>query len=169
MSQANRDAWAAYATAFPRPSRLNPASYLNGYNYYSAANNLRQLTNPGTFTDNPSGAQGTATFNDILPGYFLGNFGVDLDVGSTGINWKYILALTSVVGDGQEYVQATPKVIATGNLPVGGFLNLNATYLAIFGALPPLNSWIGYEITMIKTDNGQIFEVPRDQAQVLNL
>lgn len=169
LTQADRDAWIAYASAFPRPSRLNPSSYLNGFNYFCAANNLRQITNPGTFTTNPWGGQGTATFNDALPGYSGGNFGVDLDVFTTGAYWKYILYLTGRIGDGQEYVQQTPKVITTGNAPVGSFLNLNAAYLAIFGSLPPLNSWIGVAVKAIKIDNGQIFEFGPDQRQVINL
>jgi hypothetical protein len=166
MTGANRSAWASYATNFPRPSRLNASSNLNGYNYYSAANNLRQLHSPGTFTDNPSGAQGTAIFNDLLVLYSGGNLTADIDVTVTGTVWWVILALTQRLGDGQEFVQPTPKVVLSALVAGLAPININAVYLSIFGSLPPIGSFIGYDLTLVKDNNGQIFEFGTGKVQV---
>lgn len=166
LSQANRDAWVAYATAFPRPSRLNPGSNLNGFNYFCAVNNFRQWSLPGTVLANPSGAQGTATFNDFLLINTAGVLTADIDVAFTGANWWVQLSLTDKIGVGQEFVQPTPKFILT--LQQGSIAPavITATYLGIFGSIPPVGAWIGYRIIAIKSDNGQVFDFGIQQVQV---
>jgi hypothetical protein len=55
-------------------------------------------------------------------------------------------------------VQQTPKVVAVGALPFSGFINLATVYNQIYGYLPDVGLDMGYEVTCIKLDNGQIFE-----------
>lgn len=166
LSGANRAAWIAYATAFPRPTRLNPASYLNGFNYFCAANNLRQLSNPGTITSNPSGAQGTATYNDFILINAAGVLTADIDVSFTSTNWVVILFLTERLGVGQSFIQPTPKF--TLSLPQGSIApaNITAKYTQLFGGLPPVGAPVGFRLVAIKLDNGQIFDFGSQQVIV---
>ena len=167
ITQLQRDEWAAYASAFPRPSRLNPASYLNGFNYFGACNNLSTKAPGSPLIASPSGAQGTATLNLVELRRIGATFNVELGLTVTGTNWVWYLYLTSVVGVGQEYVAQTPKFIESRALTANFVRDITTEYNAVFGRIPVTGEWIGYRVVFQKVNNGQIFDFGVGQAQVL--
>jgi hypothetical protein len=166
LTQAQRDQWITYATTYPRPSRLNPNSYLNGFNYFVMANQFYRLYAIGGIIAAPTGAQGAVTsFNIELvrTGIFLQIEITDVTVGS---NWNALIYLTRPLGDGQEAVQPTPiymRQVVLFGISGGSVQN---EYFEQFGILPNVGDWLGLRVVLQKSDNGQVLELPITQIQI---
>lgn len=160
LTQSNRDAWIAYATTYPVPSRLNPDSYLNGFNAFVRYHNYLSVYNRTAVLADPSGAQGAISdyAADVL------NIDDELTWEPTatvsGSNWIGMVYLTNVQGAGQTFVKDTPIFMGYKTAPFSGSLDVTSKYLDTFGNLPPVGSFIGLKVVFLKLDTGQAIVIP---------
>lgn len=155
LSQANRDAWDAYANAFPIPARKNPNAFLNGLNAFQRWHGVQYQSN-STVLANPSGAQGTAVINQIDLIISGGNLFVELDITTTNGPWSAFLYLSRPLSSTQAFVKSWTRYIVAMTPAQWISLNINAAYVAVFGAAPVLGQLIGVQVVMLNTTNGQI-------------
>lgn len=166
LTQAERDQWITYATTYPRPTRLNPNSYLNGFNYFLMANQFYRLHAPNGIIQSPSGAQGSVTVFLIEIVRTGGALEVNIIDQAVGANWVALIYLTRPLGDGQEAVQPTPIFMqAFGLFGISGGTVTNA-YFEQFGIVAETGDWLGLRVVLQKADNGQVLEQPITQIQV---
>lgn len=166
LSETDRTNWETYAAAYPRPSRLNPSSNLNGYNYFLMYHSFRSVFAPSALLANPNGLQGSLTFfaNDI--GIVSGQLNYGYNSNITQGPWFVMLYLTRIIPFGQEAVRETPKFIAFVNGNAGGGLDITNRYVSLFGFIPPQGQWLGIKVVYINSTNGQVIEQPWTQVEV---
>lgn len=166
LTELQRTNWETYAAAYPRPSRLNPASNLNGYNYFLMYHSFRSVYDPTGLLVDPNGLQGALTFfqNDIY--ISAGNLFWDFASNITQGPWVVMLYLTRVIPFGQEAVRETPKFIRTAAGNANGTWDIQPIYANLFGYIPPAGQWLGIKVVYLNTTNGQVIEQPWTQVEI---
>lgn len=158
LSSANRTAWETWAQAVPLPSRLNPDSNLNGFNYFQKYHNIQNqggifgiLNNPGV---------GTFPFSLEDVSVTISGFGDNLTV-SGSINgapndWNVFVYLSSVMKASQIHIPVTPRFMGFQNTDDPFSIVVDTPYLAAFGNLPAENDFVGVRIAALPDLRGQI-------------
>lgn len=155
LSSANRSAWDAYANAFPIPSRKNPSAYLSGLAAFTRWHGVR-FQNNSVVLANPSGAQGTAVVSQqetVLSG---GQLHVLLDITTTNGPWLAFVYLSRPLQATQSFLKSWQRYITAVTSASWADFDVSAAYTAIFGHLPVLGDFLGMQVVMLNTTNGQV-------------
>lgn len=166
LTEPQRAAWRTFADNNPRPTRLNPDAFLNGFNYFEAYHLLRWVISPGSLLVDPNGPVGSVTgfTADIFVTGGVMTWEPAADI--VGSNWAALVYLTGQMKTGQLAVSSTPRFIDVDFAPFAGAQVITAPYLAIFGVLPTPLSFIGFRATCVKLDRAQWIEIPKGRAFV---
>lgn len=154
LTDANRTAWESYAAAYPRPSKNNPASVLNGFNYFQAVHNYRFVIGLAVLSE-PSLTQqvdGLEQFELILSG---GNLFFSMPAGTQTGAWYGIVYLSQPVPATINFVKQKTRLIYASNT-FDADVQITSQYVAKFGALPDLGNLIAAKLVMLCSTNGQI-------------
>jgi len=167
LTQTQRDEWISYAASFPIPSRLNPASDLNGYNYFCRYHNLVNqggnsilLTNPGT-----TQASFSYTAGDLILDTGQLSYEGSMSVGSG--TWRGFLYATTIIPPGQAFIQKTPRFITDASVSSSYFFDMTPAYESVFGYQPVVGDIIGLRVVFLRTDNAQMVEFSTVQNEVI--
>jgi hypothetical protein len=165
LTDSERSIWNAWAEANPTPSRLNPESYLNGYNLFIKYQRFRSISDGGV----------NASPSFTLDG--VGGLNIQLRrVGSTFIleyeapglegDWNILVYNTSPIPLGREFVNTTPRFITFAGSTSADTIDLTAGYQNAFGFLPSVGNWIGTRIILVNQVSAQIANFPITQYEV---
>lgn len=169
LSELDRQDWNLFAENNPRPTRLNPDSYLSGYNYFLLYNRYRWLADVSMLSS-PSLVLQT-TFDPEMIIYYTGGqlyWETNVLPGQTG-SWKAMLFLTPVIPYGREFVSFTPRYIYAASYNASAAFDITNQYLSVLGSLPPSGEWIGVKIVLYCETTAQIVITPRTQVQILTV
>lgn len=168
LSDANRSTWNTYAENNPRPSRLNPDSYLSGYNLFLLYHRYNQfITN--TILASPSlDLDDAGAIEYIL---YLDGTALTWETNPTGMTgtWGAILYLTAIIPLGREYINYTPRFITIGTYSSAMAFDLGDKYIDLFGANPADSQWVGMKIVLVNQVTAQVIVGPEVQIQVLTI
>lgn len=169
MTQSQRNAWITYASSFPVPSRLNPDSNLNGFNYFVKYHNLRFTAGSSGIVTSPGATQATIDYSvgDMI------NTGSSLfyEGDCTVSSGSFILAvyLTPEVPAGKVFVPTTPRFIRASPISADAYsVDLGANYEALFNALPTIGSNIGIKVVIFGSSTGQFQVVSNTLIEVIS-
>ncbi len=157
LTAANRTAWNTYATTFPRPTRLNPDSNLNGFNFFSAYHLLRIQLQPTILAD-PSAVQQTLSFvqTDIVNAASVLTW--DSDVTLSGAFWRALLYMSRVISPTTQLRRNRLRYIHGASVDDDVSLVVTTEYTDIFGSLPAVGEVVMVQEIWLHINNGQIFE-----------
>lgn len=167
LTEADRATWFARAEAYPIPTRLNPDSYLNGFDYFMK---WHAIANSSAFSGILADAgTGLATFALATPQLNLVG-GTDLFmetiVTSDETDWQATVYATPPIPMGQEFIKFTPRWMAIGDPIAVGEVHFADQYEIQFGRLPVVGEWIGITLKFFRETVGQIVEYSPLQYQV---
>lgn len=167
LTDTERSSWQSYAESFPRPTRLNPSAYLNGFNYFVMWHGFYALYDPNGLLNTPTTTQTTVTSSVAEIANVAGVVSVAWAFVVSGGSWKMFLYLTGSIPLGQEYVKVTPKFITSLNPSSGSSQVITSTLIDLFGTLPSTGDWLGIRLVCINQNNGQVVEIPITQTEVI--
>lgn len=165
LTQTDRDNWNTYATTYPRPSRLNPDSNLNGFNYFTAYHALRFLQTPGNVLDDPAGAQEAFAFLD---------FEIVLDTGTLTLAYTNtgafsffttLVFISRPIGPAQ-YANLNLTKFIQGQQSASP-IDITGAYTSVFGQLPVEGDRVVLSMTQLNTQNGQWVESPTTVVEII--
>ncbi len=157
LTAANRTAWNTYAATFPRPSRLNPDSDLNGVNYFQAYHLFSFQRNDDVVTD-PSAAQQTLSFVSTAIVNTAGVLDWVSDITVSGGNWRMLLYTSRLITNTTQ-LRRNRLRFTRGRDGSGDFTQTITTqYSLLFGSIPEVGDIIIVQEIWLNTGNGQIFE-----------
>jgi len=156
LTAANRAAWNTYASTYPRPTRLNINSNLNGFNYFLAYHLIRRQHDTVTLA-NPSGVQRTFSFvsSDILSdgGALDWQFGIIVSGGT----WIALVSISRVVTLTTQARKNRIRFVDSKQVTGSSSLVITNPYTALFGSIPVPNDYVFLQEVWLNTANGQIF------------
>jgi hypothetical protein len=167
MSSVQRQTWIDYANAFPEATRLNPDSYLNGYNLFVKFNCIRYLAN-GSILQNVSLTQ----YNNAITGVELTEDAGDLFFAFSFSAYSYnhtaliflspkIQGFTSPRTNKTRFIKSyIPSAMTPGT-------ELSTEYNARLGTSLVVGDSVYADITFINNDSGQILEIPTQVIEVI--
>jgi hypothetical protein len=168
LSNADHDNWNTYASTFPSPTRLNPASFLNGVNLYEKYHLLRAVGITSILND-PNGAQQTLSFDGFELDSSGGTMTMESNITVSGANWLFLIFLSRPVSSTSTLSKSKTRFISQST--VSGFLSkeIQNEYINIFGFIPVRNDFIQFRRVLLNFDNGQIFDEGVRLVQVLEI
>lgn len=155
LTSGNRSAWDAYANAFPIPSRKNPSAYLSGLAAFTRWHGVMFQRN-STVLANPAGAQGTAVVDQIELVISAGALRALIPTDVTNGPWQLFLYLSRPLQPTQSFVKSWQRYIIAMPSDDWSDVSIDAEYIAIFGARPPIGSLLGTQVVFLNTTNGQV-------------
>lgn len=167
MSDTVRGEWITYAATYPIPSRLNPDSDLNGFNYFVRYNSYYALITGGAITDVSGPAPTTLTGVAIELEDDGGTFNVNIEATVGAGSMNALIYLTRVQGAGQVFVKNTPVLIANyaGGYPAS--VDVTAAYAARYGSVPEAGQSLGVRVVFVSTSRAQAVVVPTQRLEVV--
>lgn len=157
LTDGERSAWNTYAASFPRPTRLNPDAFLNGYNYFMAYHLIRKQFINSIELD-PAASQTPLTFSPSVITVAGGVLTFDPNWAATTPTWLNLFYMSRVVTtttqarenrlryiDGEQVTAPTNKVVTS-------------EYTTIFGDIPAIGDIVLVKQFVLRKFNGQIFE-----------
>lgn len=146
ITQAQRDAWEAWAIAHPIPSKFNPSSYLSGYNYFLKYN-LQRCMFVDTYLAEPN--LGTVNLYPFTPTLF-NNAGALLfnpapSVDNTNVFMN--LYMSPPQPQSRGFSNSPTRALIALDARVQAF-DLTSFYTGIFGFVPPVGSFIFTELQL---------------------
>ena len=167
LSDSERSSWNTYASTFPRATRKNINSNLNGFNYFTAYHLIRQLAN-GTIVANPSGAQQTQSFDGT---FIIEDSGVltwDEDVTLSGGNWNAFLFMSRPVTATTQARKNRLRFIIARDDTASFEQVFTSNYVALFDVVPELDDVVFVQTLWLNKGNGQFFESTIQRISVEN-
>lgn len=168
LSTSEKDSWNSYAQSFPVPSRLNPGSNLNGYNYFMRYHSWLQLVNPNDVladagTNNRSILHiGTLLVRSAGPD----SLQFDVEFESLTDNFYLLIFLTSPLSSSQQSIRKTSRYMGFDE-EVGGFNGvITQGYIDRFGRLPEVGETVGIKMVLLNTTSGQMSLLPAEEIIV---
>jgi len=161
MTTAQRNAWDAYATANPVPSRLNPNAYLSGHAQWLRVNLLRLQAGLSVLITIVSSAQSVLTYSGAGVQNIAGQLWFGDDSTDSLNVMQMIGSLSAVVKNSQTYDKSRTRFIMTGDLDPGGiFNNVTPQYTNTFGVIPLTNQYVFVRTVYFNRNNGQVIYYP---------
>jgi len=156
LTDEQRANWNTYATTFPVPTRLNSASYLNGFNAFGRR--VAAMT--------PLGAGGVPTTPDSTQGV-IGDYQVELlrsgsalllswDWSPTEGPWYSLFYLTRALSPTQKFNKSWARYIDGLLVSATTELDITDKYRATFGITAGTGQLIGFQVVFINQVNGQV-------------
>ena len=150
ISESQRAEFNDYAIAFPQYAKHNPSAQLSGYNIFCRWNLIRLLNNEDVQLTTELLS---TTFGTVAPS--LDRDGSNLllslnDTGSSADVW-WSCSISNVLSAGVYYKTSGYRHIAPIEA-VTVSTNINALYLAIFGRLPDLGSYVFVKVVPFSFD-----------------
>jgi len=159
LTDADRAAWNTYAATYPRPTRLDSSSFLNGYNYFCSYHLLRSLHDTVIVTQ-PTGAQETMDDIEIILTEVDPALNLSGGVTISGGSWVVLLFISRVVST-TIYKQKSKLRFIFSAISSGSLIaDIASEYTAIFGDIPNSGDLVFIRRVGLNTANGQIFEFP---------
>lgn len=173
FSQSDRDSWVAYAQTFPIPSRLNPDSNLNGYNYYLKYNLLSLMIGEVVPLSDPGVTSASFLINAVnLTRLSDTEMTLSANYDCSTEDHFMIAMLTTGFNESRKIPRFTPRFIdfkdQSGGFPPTFFYtqDVGLSYIDVFTALPILGSFVGVKLWLIGTLTGFVIEVPTLNVEV---
>lgn len=166
LSVAQRNIWTALALSQPVPSRLNPDSNLNGFNYFSRYHNYLNVYDPTATLTNPTGVFGSLSDYANTITLIGGVLTWEPTWTLTGTNWVGLLYVTKSMGAGQEFVHDTPIFIADLTGSIGSSTIITTAFIQKFGQLPSTDDYLGTKVVFVNTVSGQAIIVPIEKVLI---
>ena len=159
LTQIQRDTWNNWATTNPTPTRLDPNSFLNGFNLFVKYHLIRWTAGGNVVLTNPDFV--LQTLNNIT--LSVQNIGTDLrwtlNQTVTSPDWIGLLFSSGPLPQSQ-YITSNPTRYMANN-PIGfgaNFFTVGQPYIDKFGLLAPVGSFITTDLTFYRTTSPQIVE-----------
>lgn len=165
LTDPQRTAWETWAEANPRPSRLNAAAFLSGYNLFLLYHRYRRLYDLTTLT-NPS-----LTLQSCDPAeYIVYRSGALLkwETNPSGVTgtWRALCFMTNPIPLGREFVNITPRFMTGTAYASGTVVDVTNQFNLRFGQLPNTGDWIGMKVVLFCTTTAQVIVTPTAQSQL---
>jgi hypothetical protein len=160
LTDPQRAAWVAYATAYPVPSRLNPAAYLSGHAVWLRTSLLRLLATYNVATDiiDPTQAALTPSFEGVTRSGAELNF-VDTS-GAPGGDYIVMFFASFPVKVTQLYDRSRTRYLGFLIMGMVDTIDLAAPYSSQFGILPETGDYIFTKVVYLNMNNGQVYTAP---------
>lgn len=155
LSDGDREAWNAYANAFPIPSRKNPSAYLSGLAAFTRWHAVKFQYSQTVLTS-PDGDQGTAVVDQVELVIDSGSLFVLIPTIVTNGPWDLVLYLSRPLQASQSFVKSWQRFIRGADTSVFSELDISAQYTQIFGVLPVVGNLLGVQVVFLNTTNGQV-------------
>lgn len=161
MTIAQRNAWDAYATANPVPSRLNPASNLTGHAQWIRINLLRLQAGFSVLITIVSSAQSVLDFT----GPVLTNTAGVLTYGDDATDTLDVMQVNAYasapVKSSIRYDKSRTRFMGTFDLTGAGiFANITNAYVNTFGSLIATGQYAFIRPVYWNRNNGQVIYTP---------
>lgn len=167
LTPAVRSAWAAYALAFPVPSRLNPSAILSGHALFNRINFIRVASGNTVLTASPT------MVADSIPGpsidvhnsagqlYYFNDFASSLN------NMNVSCYVSGLVKITQLYDRTKTRFMGTFNPAITDNVVITTPYIKQFGVLANTGDYIFLRTVYWSRVNGQVIDSLPSQIQVL--
>lgn len=155
LSDADREAWNAYANAFPIPSRKNPSAYLSGLAAFTRWHAVMWQRN-STILNDPAGAQGTAILDQVELILSGGDLFVSAPNDITEGPWWVFIYLSRPLQPTQAFVKSWQRYVTSFDSESASDVLITSLYTAIFGTLPIVGDLVGVQVVFLNSTNGQV-------------
>jgi hypothetical protein len=158
LSAATRTAWENYANAYPEPSRLNPASNIDGYAMFVKWANNRTLYG-ANFVNTLAVAPLTVilSVNDIS--FSAGIAEVDInEAGGSGVSLSYTVFMSRNLKATESFNKNKLRYIAQVAGVAGAAVVITAAYLAVFGVQIAVGQRIAIQVKANTATTGKVYE-----------
>lgn len=158
LTNAQRTLWSGYAQDYPIASRLNPSSFLNGYNYFVQYHINRKEVGSVTALGNPYATRDAYTLFEPT----ITRSGPELIIApniedSTG-TYRLAFYLTRPIPGSQQFIQNTPRWLSDFMYGSPFTYDIGPEYQNTFGFLPQPGDRVGFVLLFLKIDGGQFFK-----------
>lgn len=158
LTDAQRNTWNTFASAHPQFAKNNPSSQLSGYSVYVRRNvfNFLEfgLNQPALQNcDNISYNLDTCTLHLKLVG---GVLTLNMTWALATEDLDIMVFASNTFAPSQLFVGSNTRYMGA-NTNNNDPLVITAKYLANYGALPPVGSFVVIELVAAGSDNGQVF------------
>lgn len=167
LSPTNKGEWETYATNFPIPSRLNPESYLNGFNAFVRWHGINAYYAPGVTLASPD--DGTDVIENIVLELQIDSGVLYFTIAATAVTgtWEAIFFLSR-----SRPISNRPRVNLTKFISYGLFedtdtYEIQDQYEAVYGFLPVAGEQLVVDVSFVNHATGQVIETPTQTLEVL--
>lgn len=158
LSAATRTAWENYANAYPEPSRLNPASNIDGYAMFVKWANNRTLYG-ANFVNTLAVAPLTVILSTNSISFSAGIAEVDINEGGgSGVNLTYTVFMSRSLKATESFNPNKLRYITTTSGIAGGTAVITAAYLAVFGIQIAVGQRIAIQIKANTATTGKVYQ-----------
>lgn len=166
LTELQRQDWIAFAEANPKPSRLNPDAYLNGYNFFGAYHRYRSLYD-STILTSPSLTLeeiGTVTIDMYTDGVDLFSRFQNADFSGS---WIILMFYTGVIPFGREFINTTPRYLIGRPFNADEYTDVSTEYKNKIGSYPTVGQYVGVKYVRLCLTTGQFTVTTPYQTEVL--
>jgi hypothetical protein len=166
LTSGERQNWRDYAQLFPIPSKYNPASNLNGFNYFMKYHILSWMAGSGVILGDPGNSQFDFLFDQsslVIDGvdfYIV----VEFESDAPTADLRGIALLTPVIPQSRSSARYTPRFIGdalSDGSPSASFtIDAASDYSNVYGYVPDVGDNIVMDFWVIGRFTGQIVKLP---------
>jgi hypothetical protein len=166
LTDSQRDSWAAYATTFPRATRLNPNAFLNGFNYFQKYTLIRRLFTE-TPLDSPSGAQQTFSFEDGFLEQGVSGLHAKTEISVSAGSWRVFIFVSLPLRQTSRVGKSLNRFITSAAIATDIDIDITTLYFNVFGQNPVAGDFTQIRFVYLNLLNGQIFEIETGNQEIV--